>query len=302
MPAAHAKINLHLEVLARETTGYHQIETLFCMLELADDVQVTLDGEDDGGSVHVDVEGADVGPPETNLAHRAATAFFATARLPASARIRLVKRIPAGAGLGGGSSDAATTLLELNALHDRPLDAATLYDVGRALGSDVPFFLSGQPYALAWGRGARLLALPPPPATPVLIVVPRTRVSTGDAYESLAAERRTHHVAAPRRLALDELRTFGDVAAFARNDFESVVFAEHPELHVIKRALARTGAIHAMLTGTGSALFGVFQEEIAARRAAADIRASHPDVETIVTATRNHITASALAETSHHAE
>lgn len=292
MPSAHAKINLHLEVLARESTGYHQIETLFCLLELADDVHVTLDREDHGGGVHVDVDGADVGPPEANLAHRAATAFFAAARLPASVRIRIVKRIPAGAGLGGGSSDAAATLLELNALHDRPLDAATLFEVGRALGSDVPFFLSGQPYALGWGRGGRLLALPPPPATPVLIVVPRTRVSTRDAYESLAAARRTHHVAAPRYLALDQLRTFGGVAAFARNDFESVVFAEHPELHQIKSALAGTGAIHAMLTGTGSALFGLFQDEKAARTAAADIRTSHPGAEMIVTATRSHVPAS----------
>lgn len=298
MPAAHAKINVHLEVLARETTGYHQIETLFCLLDLADDVDVALGGD----GIRLDVEGAELGPAETNLAFRAAAAFFETARRPASACIRIVKNIPAGAGLGGGSSDAATTLLALNALHEDVLDAAALREVGLAIGSDVPFFLSREPYALAWGRGDRLLPLPPPAATPLVLVVPHARVSTRAAYHALAVARGEHHTPLPRMLALDALRTFEGVATFAKNDFENVVFAAHIELREIKAGLVRAGAFHAMLTGTGSALFGMFPSEGSARKAAADIRASQPNAETIVTTTLGDARVTARGKTSNHEE
>lgn len=280
--AAHAKLNLHLAVLAREASGYHQIETLFCMLELADDFAITLGGD----GVRLEVEGAELGPPETNLAHRAATAFFEQARLPASARIRIVKKIPAGAGLGGGSSDAATTLLALNALHGYPVGAATLREIGMSIGSDVPFFLAGRPLALAWGRGEQMLALPAPPSVTVVVVVPSARVATRSAYEALAAARATGFQAPPRSLTLDDVRDIASIAAIARNDFETVVFETHPELRDIKSALAGHGAIHAMLTGTGSAVFGLFQNVTEARLAAASMRSAHPDAETIVTATR----------------
>jgi len=136
---APAKVNLSLRVLARERSGYHQLETLFCALELRDEIEI----ERGGGALSLQVEGAELGPPEENLVHRAAVAFHDAAGIRPDTRIRLRKRIPAGAGLGGGSSDAAATLAALNALHGAPLGPTHLLRLGAELGSDVPFFLCG---------------------------------------------------------------------------------------------------------------------------------------------------------------
>lgn len=280
--AAHAKVNLHLAVLAREESGYHQIETVFCALHLADDVEVTTAGR----GIQLDVAGAELGPPDENLAYRAAVAFFEQTRLPPAARIRLVKRIPAGAGLGGGSSDAAATLAALNALHGYPLGAPTLRDIGFSIGSDVPFFVAAVPLALGWGRGERLLAIPPPAETPVLLVVPPEPVATRDAYDALDARRRTRLEAAPSRvLALDDLRTFESIAAVAVNDFEDVIFDRHPELRRVKLMLAAGGAAHALLTGTGSALFGLFPSTALLDQVSERVRAEFTSATVIQTAT-----------------
>jgi 4-diphosphocytidyl-2-C-methyl-D-erythritol kinase len=280
--AAHAKVNLHLAVLAREESGYHQIETVFCALQLADDVEVTTAGR----GIQLDVAGPDLGPIDENLAHRAAVAFFEQTRVTPAARIRLVKRIPAGAGLGGGSSNAAATLAALNALHGYPLGAPTLREIGFSIGSDVPFFVAGVPLALAWGRGERLLSIPPPPETPVLLVVPPEPVATRDAYEALDARRRTRLEHAPSRvLALDDLRTFESIAAAAVNDFEDIVFDRHPDLRRIKQLLAASGALHALLTGTGSALFGLFPTSAALDQASERVRAEFPSVNVVRTTT-----------------
>lgn len=280
--AAHAKVNLHLAVLAREESGYHQIETVFCALQLADDVEVTTVGR----GIQLDIAGAELGPPEENLAHRAAVAFFEQTRLPPSARIRLLKRIPAGAGLGGGSSDAAATLAALNALHGYPLGPPTLREIGFSIGSDVPFFVAGVPLALAWGRGERLLAIPSPGETPVLVVVPPEPVFTRDAYDALDARRRTRLEAARSRvLALDDLRTYESIAALAVNDFEDVIFERHPELRRIKQLLAASGAVHALLTGTGSALFGLFPSTALLDQASERVRAEFTSANVIQTAT-----------------
>lgn len=149
---APAKLNLHLAVLARETSGYHQIETVFCALELADRLEVRRAG----AGIVLEVDGADLGPSEENLAHRAARTFYEAAAIAPEAEIRLEKHIPVGAGLGGGSSDAAAAMRALNMLHGTPLDEAALLQAAATLGSDVPFFLSGGPLALAWGRGERI--------------------------------------------------------------------------------------------------------------------------------------------------
>lgn len=278
---AHAKINLHLAVLARETTGFHQIETLFCALDLADEIDVSARGS----GISVEVEGAQLGPPEQNLAYRAAAGFFEHARILPAARIEIVKRIPVAGGLGGGSSDAATTLLALNALHGYPLGAATVREIGFSLGSDVPFFLSGSPFALAWGRGERLLQLPAPPPTPVLLVVPAKGVATREAYEKLAEHRSRAEPAPPRVYSLDDIRSLEQIAATAHNDFESVIFARLPQLARIRDELADAGALHARLTGSGSVVFGLFRNTTALEAAAARIAERFPESHSIATAT-----------------
>lgn len=281
---APAKVNLRLTVLAREASGFHQIETLFCALELADEIEIDVHTQEDG--IRLSVEGADLGAPEQNLVHRAARAFFDEARLPPRARIVLRKHIPHGAGLGGGSSDAATTLRALNGAFHEVLSFDELLRIAARLGSDVPFFLAGVPFALAWGRGERLLRLHPPVTRPVLVVAPSQRVATADAYGWLARRREAHGFAALAPAAHDvtALSEWDGIAALAVNDFEDVVFEKLPGLVALRDALAAAGARPALLAGSGSALFGVFEsaDDLAAARA----RAAEIDPDARLLATR----------------
>jgi 4-diphosphocytidyl-2-C-methyl-D-erythritol kinase len=280
---APAKVNLRLAVLAREASGYHQIETLFCALDLADEIDIEVGGTD----VQLEVQtGQDIGPARANLVARAADAFRHAAGTDAGARIVLRKRIPAGAGLGGGSSDAATTLLALNELHGHTLEPAALLALGAALGSDIPFFLAGAPLAWAWGRGDRLLPLPALPRRTVLVVAPATPVSTAEAYEALAL-RREESGARPPPAVLDpaSFRDWDAVGQIAANEFEDVVFARMPELARIRDAMYAAGAAPALLAGSGSALFGVFRHPADARAARRTIEALADGAAVIETAT-----------------
>jgi 4-diphosphocytidyl-2-C-methyl-D-erythritol kinase len=272
---AHAKINLWLRILAREHgTGYHQIETAFCRLRLADELRFESMPE----GFELTVEGADLGAPESNLVTRAAAAFREATDLDPAVRVRLHKRIPAGAGLGGGSSDAATTLLALNRIHGSPLDAAALHRVACGLGADVPFFLCGAALALAWGRGDRLLALPAPPSAGVCIVCPGTPIPTADAYRAWDAA----PAPAPAPLELADMRSWDTIAARAHNDFEAVATRWIPRLAVIRGALLDAGARFARLTGSGSAVFGIFDRTAVPRD---ELQALCPDSVTLATET-----------------
>jgi 4-diphosphocytidyl-2-C-methyl-D-erythritol kinase len=285
---APAKLNLSLRVLAREETGFHQIETLFCALSLADEVRLA------GGSPGLRLEVVappesagpipDLGPLHDNLAWRAAATFFRLAGRPQAATIRLTKRIPSGAGLGGGSSDAAAVLKALNTIHGHPLSPDDLLLAGAQLGSDVPFFLAGCSLAWAWGRGGRLLPLPPLTARPVLLAIPPIAVSTADAYAWLAAERSARFVAPPAVLSA-AIENWADADAMGRNDFETVVFQRFPLLGDVRTALSAAGARIARMTGTGSVLFGVFDEVAVAESAAAHLRERFPEVAFLLTGT-----------------
>jgi 4-diphosphocytidyl-2-C-methyl-D-erythritol kinase len=279
---AHAKINLFLNVLAREADGYHQIETLFCKLDLADELIV----EPGTSGIALHVEGAQLGATTDNLVHRAALAFCERARIAPSFRITLRKRIPAGAGLGGGSSDAAATLHSLNALAGNPLAADALMQLGHSLGSDVPFFVSGSPLALGWSRGERLLALPPLPRRPVLVVAPATASVTADAYRQLAERRARDGYTAPARAMLTS--EFGDwerVSQRAHNDFELIVMEQLPALRHVLAALREHGAFMARMSGSGSAVFGIFDEAQACTAAARALHATLPQCTMIETHT-----------------
>lgn len=279
---APAKVNLTLRVLAREESGYHQLETLFCGLELAD----TLELRPGGAGIRLEVEGAELGPIEDNLVVRAARAFERATGRTVDVSIRLRKEIPAGAGLGGGSSDAAATLDALNDLHGRPLDDAALVEIAAQLGSDVAFFLCRSPLALAWGRGDRLLPLPPLPRAPVLLAVPGFAISTPDAYRDLAAYRTaTGARAGAAVIPPGALASWDEVARAAVNDFEPPTFARFPELAELKRLLFDAGARIALLSGSGSALFGVFPDEKRRDDAACALQAHGTGLRVIRTAT-----------------
>ncbi|HEX9164990.1 MAG TPA: 4-(cytidine 5'-diphospho)-2-C-methyl-D-erythritol kinase [Gemmatimonadales bacterium] len=254
--AAPAKVNLVLRVLAREDSGYHGLETLFCRLALADGLTAE---RRPGAGVTLDVDGADVGPAEDNLAVRGALAALALLRSPFAVHLRLTKRIPVGAGLGGGSSDAAAALQAVNALAGHPLPRHELLQCAARLGSDVAFCFSGASLALGWGHGERLLTLPPLPAAPVLLLTPPAPVRTAEAYGWVDAA----HQGAWRRgavaLDLDALATWGSIARLAGNDFESVVFARLPAVRAAFEALVATRPLLCRMSGSGSTLFAVYR-------------------------------------------
>ena len=251
---AQAKINLSLRILAQERSGYHQLETLFARIALADTVEIALDPT----RRTIVVEGADVGPPHQNLADRAAERFVDAAGWTTGFHIRVIKRIPVGGGLGGGSADAGAVLRLLNALAPAPLAAETLLTLAVQLGADVPFLATEAPMALAWGRGERMLALPPLPSRELLLLVPPFGVGTAEAFGWVAAERAGRPLTAPAPMALADLQDWGPLTDRATNDFEPVVVAHHEAIGACLEALRRAGATIAQLSGSGSTVYGVF--------------------------------------------
>jgi len=253
---AHAKLNLFLRVLAREADGYHGLETLFCLVDLADELRAE---RRDGRGVTIDVAGADVGPVAENLAVRGAAAVLAATGERFAVHLTLTKRIPVRAGLGGGSSDAAAALLAVNRLAGDAVPRHELIQFAAKLGSDVPFFVAGAPLALGWGRGERLLRLPALPRAPALLLTPPLSIATADAYawvdEAKQAAGRRGAVA----LDLDALSTWGDIGRMAGNDFESAVFGRHAEVRAAFEALAGTRPLVCRMTGSGSTLFAVYR-------------------------------------------
>ena len=273
--ACPAKVNLFLRILAREDSGYHQIETLFQAVGLYDRVDAhpgTREGivlEVRPGAVGPGLGDitSELGDHEDNTVVRAARAFFDATGIALSARLVLTKAIPAVTGLGGASSDAAGTLAALNVLHGEPLTRDRLVELGRRIGSDVPFFCAGAPTALAWGRGDRLLACPSPPAAPVVLVVPFVRTPTAAAYRGLSGM--LPLPAPPTRVRGVEGGNWRALATLQGNDFERVAFPGAPSLAGLRDGLASSGALVVRMTGSGSALFGVFEDPDRADEAAA---------------------------------
>lgn len=254
---ARAKVNLFLRVLSREADGYHGIETLFCLLDLADTLTAT---RTDADTVTIEVSGADVGPAGQNLAVRAAERVMGATGRRFGVHLALEKRIPVRAGLGGGSSDGAAALLAVNRLANDAVPRHELLQFAAHLGSDVPFFLSGAPLALAWGRGERMVLLPPLPTAPVLLLIPPIGVPTAEAYQWVDETR-----AGSRRgavaLELDSLRTWGDVARMSGNDFETAVFGKRPAVHAAFEAVVATRPVLCRMSGSGSALVAVYRSD-----------------------------------------
>ncbi|MGI9039564.1 MAG: 4-(cytidine 5'-diphospho)-2-C-methyl-D-erythritol kinase [Gemmatimonadales bacterium] len=254
--AAPAKLNLFLRVLAREADGYHGVETLYCLVDLAD----TLRAERrDGRGVTIDVTGADVGPAEQNLAVRGAAAVLTATGDRFGVHLTLTKKIPVQAGLGGGSSDAAAALLAVNRLAANAVPRHEPLQFAAWLGSDVPFFLSGALLALGWGHGERLLRLPPLPAAPALLLSPATKVATAEAYGWVDAARQSSGRRGALALDLDALSRWGDIGRMAGNDFESPVFGRHPEIRSAFEALVGTHPLVCRMSGSGSTLFAVYR-------------------------------------------
>jgi 4-diphosphocytidyl-2-C-methyl-D-erythritol kinase len=265
---ALAKINLDLRVLHARPDGYHEIRTIFQTISLADRIDVEFTP---ARATAIRIDG-DVDIPDNLIAKAAALALEAM-RLTARVEFRLRKRIPMGAGLGGGSSDAAAVLLALPALARRPLALPRLMELAAALGSDVPFFLLGGA-AVALGRGIELYPLPDAPPRSGLLIAPAVHVSTAAAYRALTprltTESQQNKIVSFQSRIWSELgeRACGLPGRSGVNDFETVVFEQFPQLAVLRRRLVKLGANPAMMTGSGSALFGFFSTREQVYRAA----------------------------------
>lgn len=259
---APAKINLVLRVLRRRDDGYHDIDTLFQAVDLCDELVV----EPAEQGVQLEVRGAELGPAEENLAHRAARALLAAVGSASGARIRLTKRIPVGAGLGGGSSDAAAVLRGLAQLMGG-IEPGTLRAVAETLGSDVPFFVGDSPLARGTGRGEVLEPQRPLAPADFVLVSPPVHVSTVDAYAALSSVRKESGPEAVRASSL-RIGAWNELAGLAHNDFEPVISSRHPEIRRALSALESAGAEVALMSGSGSTCFGLFSTGAPAQEAA----------------------------------
>jgi 4-diphosphocytidyl-2-C-methyl-D-erythritol kinase len=253
---ALAKVNLFLRVLSRHDDGFHGLETLLCLVDLSDTVHAE---RREGRGVTVHVEGAEVGPAEQNLAVRAAARVLEATGNRFAIHLSLTKRIPVRAGLGGGSSDAAATLHAANHLAGNVVPRHELLQFAGHLGSDVPFFFTGAPLALAWNRGERMIRLPPLPASPALLLTPRISVPTADAFSWLDADRGSSFRRAAVALDLDAVSRWGDIGRMAGNDFESPVFGHHRGIRDAFEALVATRPLVCRMTGSGSTLFAIYR-------------------------------------------
>jgi 4-diphosphocytidyl-2-C-methyl-D-erythritol kinase len=253
---ACAKVNLWLRVFGRDARGYHAIETLYQLISVADELVV----ERTGSGVTLAGAPPELGATRDNLVVKAAERFLHEAHVSGGAAILLRKTIPWAAGLGGGSSDAAATLVALNRLYGRPLPDADLMTLGAELGSDVPFFMTGCALALGWERGERLLGLPPLPPRPLLVVPPAAPVRTADAYAWIDKDRGVEHTGEFAAVVPSAaLNDWEQVRQHSHNDFESAVAGRLPEIgHWLDR-LRETDAFLVRLAGSGGACFALFE-------------------------------------------
>lgn len=252
---ARAKLNLFLRVLAREESGYHGVETLYARVSLADTLSVSRRPE----GVTIEVSGEDPGPDDQNLAVRASRMVLEATGGRFGVALALVKRIPVGAGLGGGSADAAAALEAVNRLAGNAVPRAELFHFACRLGADVPFCLSRAGFALGWGHGERLMAVPGPEPAPGLLVAPGVAVPTGLAYTWVDE---TRAGAGPRGAVLldaEALGSWGSIGRMAGNDFEVPVFGRHPEIRAAYEALAATHPLVCRMSGSGASLFAIYR-------------------------------------------
>jgi 4-diphosphocytidyl-2-C-methyl-D-erythritol kinase len=257
---AFAKINLGLEVVRRRPDGYHDIRTLFQTINLADELSFEPAA---GGVITVGGDDPSVLWDDTNLVHRAARTLRERAGKTAGAAVFVKKNIPAGRGLGGGSSDAAVTLMALDAMWGLGLPPGELSAVAKSLGADVPYFLKG---GLCLGEGIGDILTPLPDLDPLVcaLAFPAFAISTAEVYgaypPSLTSEGKPSKIV--RFLESGDFGLLG-------NDLEHVIFRDHPELEAVKRSLQDAGALLTMVSGSGSAVYGLFADRDKAREALA---------------------------------
>ncbi|KAA0895437.1 4-(cytidine 5'-diphospho)-2-C-methyl-D-erythritol kinase [Oryzomonas rubra] len=261
---APAKVNYRLDVIRRRPDGYHDLRMVMQRVNLCDMITITLT-ETPGITVTCGKNGVPDGPG--NIAWKAAKALLDLADQGVGAVIDIAKNIPVAAGLGGGSSDAATVLMGMNELLGLQLSEQRLMEIGLTLGADVPFFVFQKP-ALAEGVGEQLAPMPAMPPVWVLLVNPGVHVSTAWVYRSLQLTNRDGLAKLP-----ELFRSIEDICSIFSNDLESVTIPAFPVIAEIKEIMLREGAAGAMMSGSGPTVFGLFRDRESAERARAVLTA-----------------------------
>ena len=272
-----AKVNWNLRILGRREDGYHEIDTVLQTISLCDELHFEPTPE---GPVKLSCNDPSIPTGEQNLIVCAAEALKRRFGTSKGVHVELIKRIPTQAGLGGGSSNAAVTLIALNHLWNLGATEDKLAEIAASLGADVSFFLVGG-CAQATGIGETITPIPDYDPTPLIVITPNAKIATKDAYEAFDRAALTSESAPPILTGSPEgaknrnshswpLRDF--LRDFPRNDFESVIFDIEPELRRTKEALLQAGAIRVLLAGSGSSVFGIFGDRNAQQRAVSEIK------------------------------
>lgn len=251
---AFAKLNLTLDVLDKRPDGYHNLQSVMQTISMRDDVEIDLDT---GKPWTLECTNEEIPTDQRNLAWKAAEVFFeATKKDPNGLAIRITKRIPTGAGLAGGSADAAAVLRALNKHYDHPFSIYALAELGASVGSDVPFCtVCGT--AMVEGRGERLRKLPDMPDCVFVVCKPEFSISTPELYRKLDA---TTIAKRPDNTAMESALLAGDLGKVAENlcnVFDPVVTSDHLELNYIKSIFNTYGSVGQQMTGSGSAVFAI---------------------------------------------
>lgn len=265
---SYAKINWTLDVLFKREDGFHELRTIYQTVSLHDTLSIT----ETDGPIEIVCDHPQVPSDESNLAFKAAARLREAAGTSKGARIEIEKRIPVAAGLGGGSSNAAATLLALIKLWGIVPDERALLQIAAGLGSDVPFFLMGGT-ALGVGRGEEVYRIEQARCEHLLLVNPGFAVSTREAYERLSRLTRLES-ASIIAFTLLAAKGVSGLPLVARNDLEAAVLAAHPEIAEVKRRLHSLGARHAQMSGSGATVFGVFDNSQAIEQAGSELRAA----------------------------
>jgi 4-diphosphocytidyl-2-C-methyl-D-erythritol kinase len=262
-----AKVNLFLRVLRKRPDGYHEIHSLMQPVSLYDEVAITVA---DGDGITVTADHPEVPGGKDNLVYKAAELILAEAGARKKVSVHISKRVPVGAGLGGGSSDAATVLMGLNSMLGCAVDEKRLMELGASIGSDVPFFILRGP-ALASGRG-EVLERVKLPIYSYILINPGFHVSTAWAYSNLDLTKKPEG----NILMYSEgfLNREHGVKDLLHNDLEAVTAKRYPEITAIKKALIEASALGSLMSGSGPTVFGVFQDEMKAREAFDRLKAS----------------------------
>jgi len=254
-----AKINLFLQVTGKRPDGYHELFSLMCCVTLYDTIFLQFGPE----KIEIESSHPQIPLDETNLAYKSADLFFKNLGIKEGVKITIEKNIPIAAGLGGGSSNAASVLRGLNRHYDFPFSQARLMAFGSCLGADVPFLLSQKP-ALASGIGEKLEPYREPLPYRVIVVDPGFGISTAEVYQKL----NLRLTKCKKKITKPSLKKTGyNVALHLCNDLEAVTISKYPEIKSVKEQLVKHGALGALMSGSGPTVFGLFSDQEKAGRA-----------------------------------